>query len=311
MGCTGSRDIHDNDDSSSFYWSGSSSESARNDISSFITSSEFFVPKFPSSRTTRMSELIYNRDKSLTLSQCLFATNSTYKSQDSFFNRTASVYSTPLTKISSQLYLGSFEDAKNESQLVELGITHIISLIGPKHLIKGIQHMHKPMSDYGRTNLCEVIEDIWPYVLDSQKAGNKLFLHCQSGQNRSATVMTSILMKLKGEQHKLFDVYNLIKSKRPLVQINELYAKQLLELERNLFGKTTMPYDWMKIHSYDMATGSVVFHGEEKTKKRLGRKNLKLQTRNRKKVELNVDFYSSELSSCSTSCSLGFVSGCN
>jgi len=164
-----------------------------------------------------------------------------------------------LTEITSQLYLGSFEDAKNEAKVVELGITHILSLIGPKHPIDGIKHKHKPMNDNGYTNLKRLIKEIWSFVMDSQQPGNKLFVHCLSGQNRSATVMISILMKLQGESNKLVDVYNLVKDKRPVVQINELYAKQLLELERDLFGTTTMSNDWMKIRSYNMLTGSVEF----------------------------------------------------
>jgi len=164
-----------------------------------------------------------------------------------------------LTEITSQLYLGSFEDAKKEAKVVELGITHILSLIGPKHPINGIKHMHQPMDDNGHTNLKSLIKRIWSFVMDSQQPGNKLFVHCMGGQNRSATVMISVLMKLKPESSKLVDVYNLVKDKRPVVQINQLYAKQLLELERDLFGTTTMSPDWMKIRSYDMQTGSVVF----------------------------------------------------
>jgi protein-tyrosine phosphatase len=308
MGCTGSREElkHENEDSSSsYYWSDSSSQSSNRDIGSSTTDTEYSGPKFPHSGTTRISELIFNRDKSLTLSQCLFTSSyrTIYKSQDSSFNRTATVYTVPLTEISSQLFLGSFEDAKNENKLVELGITHIISLIGPKHIIKGIQHMHKPMSDHGRTNLFNVIKDIWPFVLDSQYAGNKLFLHCQSGQNRSATVMTAILMKLKGGQHKLVDVYRLVKTKRPLVQINRKYAEQLLEFERELFGETTLPNDWMKISSFDMTTGAVVFYADEKSRKPSVRKSRKRRTRKIKRVKAAVDFYNLELCSTSTSSS--------
>jgi len=164
-----------------------------------------------------------------------------------------------MTEITSQLYLGSFEDAKNEAKVIELGITHILSLIGPKHPIKGIKHMHRPMNDNGNTNLKRLIKKIWPFVMNSQRPGNKLCVHCLSGQNRSATVMISILMKLKGEPNKLVDVYKLVKDKRPVIQITELYAKQLLELERDLFGTTTMSNDWMKIRSCDSQTGSVLF----------------------------------------------------
>jgi len=107
----------------------------------------------------------------------------------------------PITEVTSQIFLGSFENAKDEKILKELGITHIISLIGPKHPVEGIKHEHKPMSDYGRTDLKQVVKTLWPFIIESQKVFNKLFVHCQSGQNRSATLVIAILMKLKYGQY--------------------------------------------------------------------------------------------------------------
>jgi len=171
----------------------------------------------------------------------------------------------PITEVTSQIFLGSFENAKDEKKLNDLGITHIISLIGPKHPVEGIKLKHKPMSDYGRTDLKKVVKLLWPFIIESQKVCNKLFVHCQSGQNRSATLVIAILMKLKYGHHgdnKLIDAYAMVKRKRPIVQIIEKYAKQLSNLESELFGTTTMPANWMRIESYCMDTGKVVFQGE-------------------------------------------------
>jgi len=183
-----------------------------------------------------------------------------YKSENKFFEKNVAFYEEPLTEVTQQLFFGAFDDANNERKLKGLEITHIISLIGPKHEIEGIKHKHMPISDFGRTDLKRVLTTLWPFILESQQLGNKLFIHCQSGQNRSATVMLSILMKLKSE--KLNVLYRMVKKKRPIIQINEKYARQLSEMETEMFGETTVPQRWMSISSYDMESGDVEFNEE-------------------------------------------------
>jgi len=210
--------------------------------------------------TFGISQLNFTSDDAIKLTKPLFGARcaTLYKSQATFFQKAPTFYSIPLTEVTPQLFFGSFEDANNEQKLKDLGITHIISLIGPKNEIKGIKHKHKPMNDYGRTDLKGVIALIWPFVLESQWDGNKLFVHCQSGQNRSATVVLLILLKLKNE--KLDVLHRMVKKKRPMVQINETYARQLSEIESELFGETSVPKNWMRISSYDMESGVVEFN---------------------------------------------------
>jgi len=168
---------------------------------------------------------------------------------------------TPLTGITSQLFLGSLEDARNEIELRKRKITHIISLIGPSCLIEGMSHEHNPMNDYGRSDLKCVVEKLMPFIEESQKPLNVLFVHCMSGQNRSASLVIAIIMKL--HRKTLREAFRMVKKKRPLVQINVLYAKQLIRMELELFGKSTMPKDWMEINFVNVATGSVVFVGDD------------------------------------------------
>lgn len=211
-----------------------------------------------------ISNLVFASDSALTFTKPLFggscATLYKCKSEPTFLERNVTFYVEPLTEVTPQLFFGTFEDANNEVKLKGLGITHIISLIGPKHEIKGMKHEHKPMSDFGRTDLKRVVTTLWPSILESQQVGNKLFIHCQCGQNRSATVVLCILMKLMGE--KLDVLYRMVKEKRPVIQINEKYAKQLSEMEIELFGETSVPRRWMSICSYDMVSGDVEFNEE-------------------------------------------------
>jgi len=165
-----------------------------------------------------------------------------------------------LTEVTPQLFFGSFEDAKNEKELRSRAITHIISLIGPKHLIAGIAHKHHPMHDMGNTDLENIINHLWTFVEQSQRPGKALFVHCMWGQNRSATIMIVILMRLHGWSLK--EAFKFLKSKRPLVQINERYAKQLTKIEQELYGCTSVSKNWMEIRYVDMDTGKVVFVGD-------------------------------------------------
>jgi len=213
-------------------------------------------------RVIGITNMAFAGDKAITINKPLFGRGcaTLYKSEASFFERNGTFYVEPLTKVTPHLFFGTFEDANDEGKLKDLGITHIISLIGPKHEIEGIKHKHKPMSDFGRTDLKRVVTELWPFILESQQVGNKLFIHCQCGQNRSATVVLSILMKLMGE--KLDVLYRMVKEKRPVIQISEKYAKQLSEMEIELFGETSVPQRWMSICSYDMVSGDVEFNEE-------------------------------------------------
>jgi len=166
----------------------------------------------------------------------------------------------PLTKITSKLFIGSLQDAMCEEELRNNGITHIISVIGSKHLVQGIQHEQIPMNDGGNTNLKLVMKKLSPFIKDSQQHGKVLFIHCMSGQNRSATVMLAILMLNKGK--KLSEAWKILKNKRPLVQINARYAKQLLQMEKEKFGTNSLPSNWMEISRYNIKSGSVSIIGD-------------------------------------------------
>jgi len=174
--------------------------------------------------------------------------------------RSQSLPDTLITEVTSQLYFGSYEGATNEEELLSRAITHTLCLIGPKHEVPGIQHKHNPMSDWGQTDLKNLINDIWPFVEESQRPGKALFVHCMSGQNRSATIVIAILMKL--HRWSLEGAFKIVKSKRPIVQINEQYAKQLSKMEEDLHGRKSMSNNWMEIKIANMSTGSVCFFGD-------------------------------------------------
>jgi len=164
--------------------------------------------------------------------------------------------------IPGKLYLGCEEKAADENELLSLGITHLLCVSNHVIPIKGIEHKHIVMNDWGRTDLNTVLEKAYPFMERSQKPGKKLFVHCKLGQNRSAALVISFLVKNKGLT--VYEAHKMLKEMRPVVQVHHNYAKMLLSLEKELFGETSLPEDWMEWNGYSM-TGIPCYKSETLT----------------------------------------------
>jgi len=165
----------------------------------------------------------------------------------------------PMTKIRPNLYIGTYDDAVNESALKANKISHVLSLIGHRSPANFVEHAHVPMDDFGRSDLKRVLKKVATFVEKGQQNGNTLLVHCKSGQNRSATLVIALLMM--NQKLKLYLAYKEVKVRRPIVQINTLYARKLLRLEKEIFGKNSLPSDWME-REYDESTSEVTFKHE-------------------------------------------------
>ena len=100
------------------------------------------------------------------------------------------------------------------------------------------------MCDHGKTVLKTVLEEVSEFIEIGQKGNNSLLVHCQSGQNRSATVVIALMMIM--HKKTLYRAHRELKKLRPIVQVNVHYAKQLLQLEQEFFnGVNSLPLIWM------------------------------------------------------------------
>lgn len=171
----------------------------------------------------------------------------------------------PITEvIPGKLFLGCENHAFDKDMLLALGITHILSLTNRINAIEGIENEHFVMNDSGRTELKKVLKKVYPFMKRGTQGKNKLYVHCKLGQNRSATVVISFLMKSK--ELTLYEAHKMLREKRPLVQVHQNYAKMLLQLDRELFGETSLPDNWMEVDNYDMASGEVHYKSEKLTR---------------------------------------------
>jgi len=162
-----------------------------------------------------------------------------------------------MTQIHEHLYLGNIDDALNEEELKAKGITHILSVTQGKSRVSFVKHEQIVMNDRGDTDLERVLEKAIPFIEEGQEDGNTILVHCKVGQNRSATVLIAYLMKRHGKN--LYEAHKEVKTKRPLVQINRGYAQKLLELEKEIYGKNSLPEDWMVQEPVNMKTYEVKF----------------------------------------------------
>jgi len=153
---------------------------------------------------------------------------------------------TPLTQVLPQLYLGTENDAEQAEKLIGLGITHIISIVGGgRYKDFYPKHMYIPLRDNGSSDLLEKLQNSYDFTLESQEHGNKLFVHCQLGQNRSASFVIGFLMKSRNLS--LYEAYSLLKKKRKLIHPHKNYIQQLRQLDLKLHKVYSTPENFLDI----------------------------------------------------------------
>jgi dual specificity MAP kinase phosphatase len=80
-------------------------------------------------------------------------------------------------------------------------------------------------------------------MIDQARAKNgRVFMHCQVGTSRSASLAIAYVMYRCGLS--LLDAYLLVRARRLLlvIQPNLLFVYNLLEYERQLYGRISLPW---------------------------------------------------------------------
>jgi atypical dual specificity phosphatase len=144
-----------------------------------------------------------------------------------------------MSPIDGGLYLGARPDRKRVSELKQVGITHVVSCLTaelrPKvsFLEDDFEHLFLGVHD----GMEEDIAGRFAHLFDFAEAAAaepsaKLFVHCEVGVSRSATLVTALLMKTEGLS--FFDALTRVRSKRIQVLPNIGFASQLQRLEHEL-----------------------------------------------------------------------------
>lgn len=137
-----------------------------------------------------------------------------------------------ITKIESNLYLGSIEDAYDQKKLSGLGITHILNMATE------IPNFHEPNFEYKKINGRDVptfqmhrhFDDVADFIHNAMSTG-KVFVHCFCGISRSTTAILAFFIKYRGIDPR--KGYESIRKKRWIVYPNDGFMKQLLEFYKS------------------------------------------------------------------------------
>lgn len=132
-----------------------------------------------------------------------------------------------MTKIIDNLYIASVEETYKDSCL-KSSVTHILNVAGEIMINYRVDHIYKKLGindddkdDDIRAILPECIE--WMNTAISQ--GGSVCVHCLEGKSRSVCVCIAFLCCKRGWSFD--DAYELVRARRPWINVYPLYLEQL------------------------------------------------------------------------------------
>jgi protein-tyrosine phosphatase len=137
--------------------------------------------------------------------------------------------------IINQVYLGDIVAATNESIINDMDIIINISNSRYKENEK-ITYHHIDIDDSRNENITQFADEVITII--NNNSNKKILIHCMNSVSRSVSL---VLLYLMSNNYSLKDAFNFLKSSRSqYTKPNIGFAKQLINYENNLYGKTTM-----------------------------------------------------------------------
>uniref|UniRef100_A0A8C1FFM3 protein-tyrosine-phosphatase n=1 Tax=Cyprinus carpio carpio TaxID=630221 RepID=A0A8C1FFM3_CYPCA len=153
-----------------------------------------------------------------------------------------------LTRILPHLYLGSQRDVLNKELMTQNGITYVLNASNtcPKpDFISDNHFMRIPVNDSYCEELLPWLEKTNEFIDKAKLSNCRVIVHCLAGISRSATIAIAYIMKTMGLSSD--DAYRFVKDRRPTISPNFNFLGQLLEFERGLQMKKSLPCDPMRL----------------------------------------------------------------
>ena len=148
----------------------------------------------------------------------------------------------PMDKIADGLYLGNVSAASDLKMLYKNGITHIVRVLkgnfGKVYYDK-FNYKIIQIDDLPNQNLQKYFDSAHKFIDEALSENtedsikNKVLVHCQVGMSRSATIVIGYLMR-KFPEMSLNKAHRFVKAKRPIVNPNDGFMRQLKSFERIL-----------------------------------------------------------------------------
>lgn len=137
------------------------------------------------------------------------------------------------------LYLGSAYHASRKDMLDMLGITALINVSAncPNHFVDSFQYKSIPVEDNHKADISSWFNEAIEFIDSVRNKGGRVFVHCQAGISRSATICLAYLMRTN--RVKLDEAFEFVKQRRSIISPNFSFMGQLLQFESQVLASST------------------------------------------------------------------------
>ncbi|KAK2506104.1 hypothetical protein MC885_000868 [Smutsia gigantea] len=145
-----------------------------------------------------------------------------------------------IAQITSSLFLGRGSVASNRHLLQARGITCIVNatIEIPNFNWPQFEYVKVPLADMPHAPIGLYFDTVADKIHSVSRKHGATLVHCAAGVSRSATLCIAYLMKFHNVC--LLEAYNWVKARRPVIRPNVGFWRQLIDYERQLFGKSTV-----------------------------------------------------------------------
>uniref|UniRef100_A0A3Q3WRK1 Dual specificity protein phosphatase n=1 Tax=Mola mola TaxID=94237 RepID=A0A3Q3WRK1_MOLML len=137
------------------------------------------------------------------------------------------------------LYLGSAYHASRKDMLDMLGITALINVSAncPNHFEDSFLYKSIPVEDNHKADISSWFNEAIEFIDSVRNKGGRVFVHCQAGISRSATICLAYLMRTN--RVKLDEAFEFVKQRRSIISPNFSFMGQLLQFESQVLASST------------------------------------------------------------------------
>ena len=133
--------------------------------------------------------------------------------------------------IDQYLYLGNITHSFFLNTILNYNIKAIVNVtqnINNNYYYQKINYFNIPITDQNNSDISQYLEDSYQFIESQCQEGHNVLVHCIFGRSRSVAVCVYYLMK---KYNITFDkAYQIIKKKKPFININKKFIQQLKEI---------------------------------------------------------------------------------
>jgi len=140
--------------------------------------------------------------------------------------------------------LGSEEVATEEASLESLGVSYVLNATNEENpLFPNGQRLNYhylslgPLLDWEEEKIDVHFDKCFDFIEEAKKKDQQVLVYSGAGVSRGSAIVIAYLIKT-GQTLK--EAYELVKKKRPIIEPNEGFAKQLISFEQRVHSNSSM-----------------------------------------------------------------------